>query len=203
MSRRNDNGSTQRGLADAAAGVPPGGGETLLALARGAIGARWGATGPTADAAWLRRPGAAFVTLRHQGELRGCVGTIEARRPLADDVCANAVAAAFHDGRFRPLRCEEFDAARIEVSVLSAVEPLAFEGLEGALRALRPGLDGVLLEHGWHRATFLPQMWERFADPRRFLDQLLVKAGLPAGFWDDAVRLSRYTVASWHEPGRR
>lgn len=180
--------------------LPPGAGDTLLALARAAIGERWGgAPAPHADAGWLHQPGATFVTLTMHGQLRGCVGTIVAHRSLGRDVAANAVAAAFHDHRFAPLRQDEFEALRIEVSLLSALEPLAFGDEAEALAQLRPGVDGVLLECGRRRGTFLPQMWERLRAPATFLAHLKVKAGLHASYWDDTITLSRYTVTSWHE----
>ena len=105
--------------------LPPDAGPMLLALARAAIGERWGGDpAPASDAGWLQQPGATFVTLAVAGALRGCVGTVEAYRPLSADVTANAVAAAFHDGRFPPLRHDEFDILAVEVSLLSALEPL-------------------------------------------------------------------------------
>ena len=181
--------------------LPPEAGSTLWAIARAAIGERWGAApAPHSDAAWLHRPGAAFVTLTVDRRLRGCVGTIEAYRPLFRDVAGNAVAAAFGDARFRQLRQDEFDALRIEVSLLSVLEPLAFRDEADALAQLRPGIDGVVLGCGRRRSTFLPQVWERLPDPASFLASLKVKAGLHAVYWDDTITLARYTVTSWREP---
>lgn len=177
---------------------PAGAGDALLAIARAAIAARWGTPRPTVHADWLERPGASFVTLKHAGELRGCIGTVEARRSLRDDVAANAVAAAFHDTRFPPIEREELPGVRIEVSVLSPLEALAFATEGEALRLLRPGLDGVLLECGRHRATFLPQMWSRFPRPRAFLARLKAKAQLPARPPDE-LRLWRYTATVFRE----
>lgn len=148
---------------------------------------------------WLREPGATFVTLRLHGQLRGCVGSVHAYRPLFEDVWANARAAAFSDTRFPRLRREEFDAVELEVSLLSAPEPLSVTGEEEACRLLRPGIDGVILEAGDNRGTFLPQVWEQLPDPRQFLAHLKVKAGLPASFWPPDLRLWRYTVAKWEE----
>jgi AmmeMemoRadiSam system protein A len=148
---------------------------------------------------WLTQPGASFVTLTKQGELRGCIGTLEAHRELGTDVQANAVAAAMRDPRFTPLKAEEFDAIRVEVSVLSAVERMSYRDEADALAQLRPGIDGVILHYGYHRSTFLPQVWEDFRDPRLFIGHLKHKAGLPPDFWDPAVALSRYAVAKWRE----
>lgn len=144
-------------------------------------------------------PGASFVTLTRQGELRGCIGTLEAHRPLGIDVRENAVAAAFRDPRFTPLTRAEFDDVRVEVSVLSPAEALVVASEEHALETLRPHVDGVVFEYGDHRSTFLPQVWEQLPDPAEFLAYLKRKAGLPADFWAEQVRLSRYTVSKWKE----
>lgn len=175
-------------------------GETLLALARSEIAGKLGepATRP-ADAAWLSKPGATFVTLTRFGDLRGCIGSLEARRPLGLDVRENAVAAAFHDPRFWPLTRDEFDGILVEVSLLSPAQALDVKGEAEALAALRPEIDGVVFEYGPHHSTFLPQVWEQLPDPADFLAHLKRKAGLPADFWHDDVRLSRYTVAKWKE----
>ena len=124
--------------------------------------------------------GACFVTLTKHGALRGCIGSLEARRPLVLDVRENAVAAAFHDPRFPPMRLEELDDLHVEVSVLSSPQPLSYDGPDDLIAQLRPGVDGVVIERGWNRATFLPQVWEKLPDPRQFLEHLCVKAFLPA-----------------------
>jgi len=175
-------------------------GASLLTLARNEIAGRLGQPAAKAvKAAWLQEPGASFVTLTRQGELRGCVGTLEAHRPLGVDVRENAVAAAFRDPRFMPLSRDEFDAIRVEVSLLSATEPLATTSETDALAALRPHVDGVVFEYRHFRSTFLPQVWEQLPDPADFLAQLKRKAGLPADFWAQEVRLARYTVSKWKE----
>ncbi len=175
-------------------------GPVLLALARGSlVEALHLGRCPELREPWLEEPGACFVTLHRSGALRGCVGSIEAHRPLRDDVRANARAAAFSDTRFAPVTADELPQLDIEVSLLSAPEPLPVTSEADALRLLRPGQDGVVLEWGHHRATFLPQVWEQLPDPRDFLAQLRRKAGLPQGFWDPEVRLSRYQVEKWEE----
>jgi AmmeMemoRadiSam system protein A len=180
-------------------------GAVLLQVARAEIAQALGLdadiTQPQ-DAAWLAAQGASFVTLTKGDELRGCIGTLEAHRPLIEDVRKNARAAAFDDPRFSPLRREEFDAVSVEVSLLSAPEPLAVETEAEALARLRPHIDGVVLEYGWHRATFLPQVWAQLPNPRKFLQQLKRKAGLPADFWADNMLVSRYAVQKWKEPQR-
>lgn len=175
-------------------------GETLLAAARSAIGDRFGATPLSLrNEPWMLEPGASFVTLTLDNDLRGCIGTLEAHRPLLEDVQHNAVAAAFRDPRFAPLSSREFAKIRVEVSELSKAEPLAFESESHALSLLRPFEDGLILEYGHHRGTFLPQVWESLSQPEHFLAQLKRKAGLPVDFWHDELRLSRYAVAKWKE----
>jgi len=175
-------------------------GETLLQLARSAIASKLGhEVAPQAQAGWLLEPGASFVTLTRQGELRGCIGTLEAHRPLGIDVRENAVAAAFRDPRFMPLSYAEFDAVRVEVSLLSPSEALAAADEATALAALRPNVDGVVFEYRHFRSTFLPQVWEQLPEPAEFMAHLKRKAGLPMDFWAEDVRLSRYTVSKWKE----
>jgi hypothetical protein len=186
--------------ANSSPALPPDAGAVLLPLARAAIGAELGLKlAAREDADWLQRQGACFVTLMRQNELRGCMGTLEVHRSLLADVRANAVAAAFRDPRFAPLARPEFASIRVEVSVLSALQPLAFTDESDALAQLRAGTDGVVFEYGHHRSTFLPQVWEQFCDPREFLGHLRYKAGLPPDFWDPSVRISRYTVTKWVE----
>jgi len=180
-------------------------GATLLALARDAIAEALGrpaASRPPRDrpSPRLAAPGAAFVTLTEGGALRGCIGSLTPRRALADDVAANARAAAFDDPRFPPLARDDFDRIRVEVSVLSPLEPLPVVSEADALAKIRPGVDGLVLEWGRHRGTFLPQVWDDLPDPRDFLGHLKRKAGLPPDFWADDLRLSRYHVEKWSEP---
>jgi AmmeMemoRadiSam system protein B/AmmeMemoRadiSam system protein A len=175
-------------------------GTTLLKLARSEIASKLGHEVPFAtQASWLAEPGASFVTLTRQGELRGCIGTLEAHRPLGVDVRENAVAAAFRDPRFMPLTRDEFDAIRVEVSLLSPTEALTVDDEASALATLRPNVDGVVFEYGHHRSTFLPQVWEQLPEPAEFMAHLKRKAGLPMDFWAEGIRLSRYSVSKWKE----
>lgn len=172
----------------------------LLALARGAIAHELGiGAPPTATAGFLRAPGASFVTLRSAGELRGCIGSLEARRPLGEDVDRNARAAAFSDPRFQPLARHEFDDMRVEVSVLSTPQPIAVGSLDELHDELRPHVDGLILRYGDCRATFLPQVWDVLPDAPDFVAQLQRKAGLPIGFWHREMRIARYTVDKYAE----
>lgn len=175
-------------------------GQTLLRLARAAIARQLGFDShdlPRSD--WLEQDGATFVTLNLHGRLRGCIGSLEAHRALVDDVRHNAVAAAFSDPRFPPLSREEFAEVIIEVSLLTPPEPIRFSSESEALDQLHPGRDGVILEYGRSRATYLPQVWAQLPAPRDFIDHLKEKAGLPADFWSDDIRLSRYTVRKYSE----
>ncbi|TAM46641.1 MAG: AmmeMemoRadiSam system protein A [Gammaproteobacteria bacterium] len=144
----------------------------------------------------LRAPRATFVTLHVGGELRGCIGTLEVRRTLVEDVAHNARAAAFEDPRFPPLAPAEFGRLDIHISVLSAPEPVAFASEEDLLRQLRPRVDGLILQAGLRRGTFLPSVWEQLPEPREFLRHLKRKAGLPADYWAADIRVSRYVTAS-------
>ena len=175
-------------------------GGALLATARDALDGAFGlgrAAAPRLDA--LEAHGATFVTLTQRGELRGCIGTLEAHRSLREDVAENALAAAFRDPRFVPLAAAELDFTRIEVSLLAPATPLPVDSERELLARLQPGVDGVVLAWRGRRATFLPQVWEQLPDPRDFVGALKRKAGLSAAFWDEHVRVSRYTVAKFRE----
>ena len=175
-------------------------GEVLIRIARSAIARELGIEkSAREDEPWLREPGATFVTLTQAEALRGCIGTLQAHRPLLEDVKANAVAAAFRDPRFQPLSPQEFDRTQVEVSLLSALERVAFDAEHDAISKLRPGVDGVVLEYGYHRSTYLPQVWQDIPDPAEFLAHLKLKAGLPPDFWSAEVKLSRYTVSKFRE----
>jgi AmmeMemoRadiSam system protein A len=176
-------------------------GRVLLAIARSAIGGEFGIRVPVAaQHAALATPAATFVTLRQADELRGCIGSLERRRPLGVDVRENAIAAAFRDPRFPPLADREFETTSIEVSLLSADEPVDARDQEEVIAKLRFGVDGVIVQHGAQRATFLPQVWDSIADPHAFLAALKKKAGLPEDFWGPRLNVSRYTVTKWAEP---
>lgn len=176
--------------------------QLLTALARTAIAAGFGVTRPALPhPVWLDVPAATFVTLTLHDALRGCIGTLEAQRTLYDDVIHNARAAAFGDPRFPPLAADELPAVHIEISVLTAPQQLCFTDEADALRRLRPGVDGVIFEYGPYRSTFLPQVWEQLPEPVEFIAHLKQKAGLPAGFWGDGIRLSTYQAEKFHEEG--
>ncbi len=177
-------------------------GPVLVSTARRTIADELGLPASAAPVAGehpaLLLPGATFVTLHDaEGELRGCVGRLEAVRALGEDVRANAIAAAFEDTRFAPLRIEEWSGLRVEVSLLEAAELLAVRSAAEAAAVLRPGIDGVIFEWRRVRATFLPQVWAQLPDVESFLAALKRKAGLPPDFWAADVRLLRYRVRSF------
>jgi AmmeMemoRadiSam system protein A len=148
----------------------------------------------------LQAEGACFVTLTRDGELRGCIGSLEARQPLAMDVQEHAVDAAFHDFRFPPLTESELPGLHIELSVLSAPEPLLYQNAEDLPGLLRPGVDGVILARGMRRATFLPQVWEKVPEPATFLDMLCEKMGLDYDLWRrQKLDVFTYQVDSFEE----
>lgn len=176
-------------------------GQVLTAIARAAIYDAFGKPypKPNEDLPWLHEKGASFVTLTQHQQLRGCIGTLEAYRPLLVDVKANAEAAAFRDPRFLPLTEAELAYTKIEISLLSAMQALDFSNEHDALAQLQPGIDGVVFEFERYHSTFLPQVWEQLPDTKAFMAHLKHKAGLPPEFWDEKVKLYRYTVSKWKE----
>jgi AmmeMemoRadiSam system protein A len=163
--------------------------------------------GPLAErprGAWTTEPAASFVSFHWpDGELQGCIGSLAPSRPLVDDVAYNAIAAGTRDLRGRDLHLDDVDDLEVEVSILSPLEPMAFRTEEEAKRAVRPGVDGLLLEVGDRRGTFLPVVWESLPEVDDFFAALKRKAGLSPRFWSDDVRLHRYTVELFREPPRR
>jgi AmmeMemoRadiSam system protein A len=174
--------------------------DVLPSLARAAIATRFGLWFDSqTDPGFLNEHGACFVTLMQTGQLRGCIGSLQAYRPLRDDVKENALAAAFRDPRFKPLSATEYNEICIEVSLLSALTAMTVANEEDALTQFQPGIDGIVLQCGDKRGTFLPQVWESLPEPHRFLEELKRKAGLQTDFWSDEIRLFRYHVDKWSE----
>lgn len=181
--------------------LPEASGRRLLDLARSSIrhGLDHGRAlriDPAGEPTELQAVRATFVTLETGGRLRGCIGTLEAHQPLAADVAEHAYEAAFEDPRFAPLTAGEFDGLAIHISILSPPEPLLCAGEADLLAKLRPGTDGLILQEGRRRATFLPAVWEDLPQPRDFLAHLKLKAGLPAGHWSPTLRFWRYEAES-------
>lgn len=180
-------------------------GGILLPIARSAIGNVLDRQIGDIDESppWLQEEGASFVTLTMHQHLRGCIGSLEAHRPLLMDVKANAFAAAFRDPRFLPLTAAEFDDTEIEISLLSPQQPIAFSSEAEALAQLRPQVDGIVFQYGHYRSTFLPQVWEQLTSPATFMAHLKHKAGLHPDFWHDDIQVYRYTVTKYKEKDLR
>lgn len=142
----------------------------------------------------LRVEEATFVTLRHAGELVGCIGTLTPHRPLVADVAHNAHCAAFGDPRFPPLAAEKLAGLDLHISLLSPLERVVVGSESDLLSQLRPGVDGLVIREGALGATFLPAMWPQLGDPRTFLRRLKEKARLPADYWSPTIEVFRYTA---------
>lgn len=148
----------------------------------------------------LMAKGASFVTLTKEGRLRGCIGTLEAYQPLAKDVQEHAVAAALQDPRFPPVQPEECPIIEIEVSVLTLKVLLEYTGSQDLLEKIKPGIDGIVLQDGFRKATFLPQVWEKLPSPEEFLTHLCMKMGANGNLWlEKQMKVSLYQVQEFHE----
>jgi AmmeMemoRadiSam system protein B/AmmeMemoRadiSam system protein A len=180
-------------------------GRMLVRIARGAVDDALAGVATRDDASdhdpdWLRAPRGVFVTLhRSDGRLHGCIGEIEARRPLGAAVRRAARLAATEDPRADEIGPDVADDLAIEVSVLSPLTPIDVQTRADLIRALRPNEDGLVLAHRGRRATYLPQVWESLPDRERFVGELFRKAGLPRDFWDDEVEAYRYRATSFTE----
>ena len=150
----------------------------------------------------LREEAASFVTLTIGGQLRGCIGGLEARQSLAEDVREHAVSAALEDPRFAPVSERELNGIQIEVSRLSRPHPLEYKDADDLLSKLRPHVDGIVLRDGiYHRGTFLPQVWEKIPDPAEFLNNLCYKMGMSKNLWRNKhLDVLTYEVEEFHEP---
>lgn len=151
----------------------------------------------------LRQEGATFVTLRRQGRLLGCIGSVTPYRPVGVDVAANALAAAFDDPRMPPIDHDDFAGMDVEISQLGALSRLQIGSYPDALAAIRPGLDGVLVTSGRHRAVLLPAVWHDLPEPEGFLAALWAKAGMTPGRWSPGTEVQVFGVVEVAAPGPR
>ncbi len=175
-------------------------GNELLLIARDSISTAMGLPlGVEYSSPWLQDQGASFVTLQQAQQLRGCIGTLEPHRSLLHDVRENAQSAALRDPRFPALKLQELDKTIIEVSVLTPKVQMLFTSETDVHEQLVPGVDGVLIEYGHLRGTFLPQVWEQLPGRDEFMRQLKMKAGLPHDFWSEHLKIYRYRVSKWSE----
>lgn len=140
----------------------------------------------------LQQPGACFVTLNKHQQLRGCIGSLQAHRPLVEDISQQAYAAAFRDPRFSPLAEDELPELQLEISILSPLQAMQFDSEQHLLAQIRPHIDGLLLQDGLHKGTFLPLVWQKLPDKQRFWQQLKRKAGLPDDHWSDSLQCFKY-----------
>lgn len=146
----------------------------------------------------LQAEAACFVTLKLNGQLKGCIGSLVAHRSLVQDIVYNSYAAAFEDPRFMPLTEEELPELTIHISILSKSEPISFTSEQNLLAQLHPGIDGLILSDIGYRGTFLPSVWEELPEPEMFLRHLKLKAGLPSNYWSKTLKVERYTVEDVH-----
>ncbi len=148
----------------------------------------------------LNAPGASFITLTINGDLRGCIGALEPYQPLAWDVREHTLAAALEDPRFPPVTPEELKQIEIEISRLTFPKPLEYKDAEDLLSRLRPNMDGVILRDAFRRATFLPQVWEKLPDKAEFLSNLCAKMGAAPDTWRRKhLEVLTYQVEEFHE----
>ena len=177
---------------------------TLMAVARRSIehGLATGRPLPVVPSEYhrdLKAVRASFVTLQLRGQLRGCIGHLEAVQSLVVDVSENAFAAAFQDPRFNPLTAQEWPSVDIHLSLLTRPEPMHFQDEADLVRQIQPGVDGLILQDGPNRGTFLPSVWESLPQAADFLSHLKLKAGLPANHWSGRVEVYRYRTESFGE----
>jgi len=144
----------------------------------------------------LQQQRATFVTLDINQQLRGCIGTLEAYQSLVKDVSEHAFAAAFKDPRFPPLAQHEEALLDIHISILTPAKPMSFSSENDLLKQIQPGIDGLILESGYNKGTFLPSVWESLPQTKDFLQHLKIKAGLPGNYWSDEIKISRYETVS-------
>lgn len=148
------------------------------------------------DSSRLSAQGACFVTLLKHGRLRGCIGTLEVYRSLLEDVVGNAYSAAMCDPRFPAVTVEELDQLELSISVLTEPEEVMVKSESDLIRGLVPHVDGLILQDGVHRATYLPSVWEQLPDRTEFVCELKGKAGLPSDYWSSTIRCFKYQVES-------
>jgi AmmeMemoRadiSam system protein A len=178
--------------------------KTLLAIARQSIvdGLSSGVPLPVRSSDFpdnLREERASFVTLNMHEQLRGCIGSLEAIRPIVEDISENSFAAAFRDSRFSPVTTDEMENIDIHISILTTPQPVEFTCEQDLLSKILPGIDGLILIDGLHRGTFLPAVWKSLPDSKDFLDQLKLKAGLAKNYWSDQIQILRYQTESFGE----
>ncbi len=147
----------------------------------------------------LTKKRASFVTLNKHNNLRGCIGVLEAYRPLVVDIASNAFSAGFCDPRFPPLNASELKQLELHISILSPTEEMSFSSEEDLMSQIRPNIDGLIISDVGKRGTFLPSVWETLPITEQFLSNLKMKAGLPPNYWSDTIKIERYTTFSFEK----
>lgn len=148
----------------------------------------------------LKDGAATFVTLTINGELRGCIGKLEADQPLYKDVIGNVYLAAFSDSRFDPLTHDELGLINIEISILTKPEILTYSSPEDLFMKISKTKPGLIIKSGYYQATFLPQVWEDLPDADKFLNHLCQKAGLNQYYWKNyKLEVFQYSVIHFAE----
>jgi len=149
----------------------------------------------------LKENAAVFVTINTEpnDQLRGCIGSLEAYRPLYKDIISNAQSAALHDPRFTPLTIEEYKHVTIEVSLLSKPTPLQYSDTEDLKKKIIPFKDGIILKHQGKQATYLPSVWEQLPTFNDFFSSLCQKANLSNSCFTDHPEISTYRVKEYKE----
>jgi hypothetical protein len=176
-------------------------------IAEAVYGPNWAATQPAKSSMQLltqcqqesgferfRENGASFVTLEKYEQLRGCIGSLTASRALSVDISANAMAACLHDPRFPPLQADELPGLSVSISILSIPVSIDCDSESELAAMLVPGRDGLILQYGTQRATYLPSVWEQLPDATRFVAELKRKAGFAESFWHKELKAHRYFV---------
>ena len=171
------------------------------ALERGVKGEELSPLDPSGLTPNLCESGSSFVTLTIQGQLRGCIGSLDAHKSLVEDVRDHAVSAALNDPRFPPVREEELRRIRIEISRLTPPVPLDYTDANDLLSKLHPFVDGIVLRDiPYRRATFLPQVWEKIPEREEFLNNLCFKMGVEHDLWRRKhLEVLIYQVEEFHE----
>jgi len=148
----------------------------------------------------LKIPRGVFVTLKKNGQLRGCIGDIISPNPIFEGVQLCAVRSATRDSRFSPVTLDELDRVIISISVLEFPSQIKAADPEEYPSLLRPGRDGIIMIHKGKRSTYLPQVWDDIPDPVKFLSRLCLKQGSPADCWlDKETTLYRYGAYEFGE----
>lgn len=137
-------------------------------------------------------PRACFVTLYVDKQLRGCIGTYAAEKSLWQNVCDYSYYSACEDRRFEPLQKRELPDLSFEISVLSALQPLANDGERALVDQLQVGIDGLLLKDSYHSAIFLPSVWHSLKTAEEFVLALKKKGGWPQDYWSEDIKIFRF-----------